>query len=287
MNKLRRMSVFAHIVEEGSVSAAALKLELSKSVVSQHLKALELELGLTLIKRTTRRQQLTPAGESFYQSCRDINTIAHLAWEQAVHSQIEPTGRIRITAPNVLMEGFVTPVIAKIMKRYPKLNPELISDDQPLNLMEKDIDLAVRVGHSADSNLKQKRVGEFRDVLCVAAEKADQDIQVLPYIANHWQGRNIKHAFESKTSSNVMHYATQANCIANSFNSCLSLIKSGAGIGLIPEFYLPKIEPKVVPIFPDMALPENPVYVLTPFMNKTPLAVQICITELEKQLRRK
>ncbi|GAA06590.1 bacterial regulatory helix-turn-helix, lysR family protein [Photobacterium leiognathi subsp. mandapamensis svers.1.1.] len=73
MNKLRQMSIFAHIVEEGSVSAAANKLDLSKSVVSQHLKTLEQELGITLLKRTTRRHTLTQAGEAFYQSCREIN----------------------------------------------------------------------------------------------------------------------------------------------------------------------------------------------------------------------
>ncbi|MEF1228683.1 LysR family transcriptional regulator, partial [Vibrio fortis] len=62
MNKLRQMSIFAHIVEQGSVSAAAEKLGLSKSVVSQHLKKLEQELGSSLLKRTTRRQTLTPMG---------------------------------------------------------------------------------------------------------------------------------------------------------------------------------------------------------------------------------
>ena len=58
MNRLRQMEIFAHIVEQGSISAAAEQLELSKSVISQHLKALEQELGLTLLKRTTRRQSL-------------------------------------------------------------------------------------------------------------------------------------------------------------------------------------------------------------------------------------
>lgn len=65
MNKLKQMSIFAHIVEQGSVSAAAEKLELSKSVVSQHLKILEQELGASLLKRTTRRQILTSMGSVF------------------------------------------------------------------------------------------------------------------------------------------------------------------------------------------------------------------------------
>lgn len=88
MHKLRQMSIFAHIVEQGSVSAAALKLDLSKSVVSQHLKRLEEELGASLLKRTTRRQVLTPMGERFYLSCKDLNNLADSAWESA-QSELE------------------------------------------------------------------------------------------------------------------------------------------------------------------------------------------------------
>ncbi|HHF2853503.1 TPA: LysR family transcriptional regulator [Vibrio diabolicus] len=284
MNRLKQMSIFAHIVEEGSVSAAALKLDLSKSVVSQHLKILEQELGLTLIKRTTRRQALTATGEVFYQNCKEINSIANSAWEQAQESQVEPKGRIRITAPNALMEILVTPVVAELMRRYPKLKPELISDDQALNLMKHDVDLAIRVGSSQDSNLKQKRIGEFRDVFCGIPDIKLDDIDKEPYIANHWQGKFVRHKFKSKTGK-TMIYEKEADCIANSFHSCLALIRSGAGIGIIPDFYFSQIEPEVVSLLPDMMLPKNPVYALNPFNKNTPLAVQLCITALEERLR--
>lgn len=154
MNRLRQMSIFAHIVEQGSVSTAADKLELSKSVVSQHLKMLEQELGITLLKRTTRRQSLTEIGEQFYQSCKNINLIADTAWDNTRQHQTEPSGRIRITAPHALMDTLIAPVIADLIKLYPKLRPELINDDQRLDFMQHDIDLAIRVGHSPDSTLK-------------------------------------------------------------------------------------------------------------------------------------
>ncbi|WP_394245488.1 LysR family transcriptional regulator [Vibrio astriarenae] len=284
MTKLKQMSIFAHIVEEGSVSAAALKLDLSKSVISQHLKALEQELGVTLIKRTTRRQNLTQTGEAFYQSCKEINSIAKGAWESAQNSQIEPTGRIRITAPNALMDTLVVPVIADLMKKHPKVKPELVSDDQPLNLQKHDIDLAVRVGRSQDSNLKQKRIGEFRDVFCCAPSIRQKDLYDLPYIANSWQGRYIQHTFESQSGKTKV-YEKEADCFTNSFHSCLALVRSGAGVGIIPDFYLAHIEPELVPMLPNMQLPQNPVYVLNPFSNSTPLAVDLCITALEERLR--
>ncbi|WP_375750521.1 LysR family transcriptional regulator [Vibrio sp. HN007] len=284
MNKLRQMSIFAHIVEEGSVSAAASKLDLSKSVVSQHLKALETELGVTLIKRTTRRQKLTSTGEAFYQSCKNINIIAHSAWESAQESLVEPQGRLRITAPNALMDILVAPVVADLMKRYPKLKPELISDDQPLNLMKHDVDLAVRVGTSEDSNLKQKRIGEFRDVFCSTLEVKKKGINDVPYIANHWQGKYVQHSFTSANGESLV-YEKEADCITNSFHSCLALIQSGAGGGIIPDFYFSQLNTELVPLLPDMELSKNTVYALNPFSESTPLSVKLCITALEERLK--
>jgi len=93
------MSVFAKVVESGSISAAAESLNLSKSVVSQHLKVLEDELGVGLLKRTTRRQTLTPAGKDFFEKCQQMNQLATQAWDNARESQITPKGHIHITAP--------------------------------------------------------------------------------------------------------------------------------------------------------------------------------------------
>ncbi|AVI67725.1 transcriptional regulator [Shewanella sp. WE21] len=285
MNRLRQMSIFAHIVDAGSVSAAADKLNISKSVVSQHLKILEKELGMTLMKRTTRRQILTDVGERFYLKCKELNTIADSAWDMITDYQLEPQGRFRITAPNALMESLVIPVIAALMKKYPKLKPKLICDDQHLDLMAHDIDIAIRVGASHDSNLKQKRIGEFRDVLCGLTKKPI-NINELPYIANIWQSEQIVHHF-SNLEGETLLYTKETNCMANSFQSCLSLIRSGAGIGIIPDFYLAEMHPPLTNLMPDHCLPLNTVYTLTPFANHVPAIVKTCIHELETFLTRR
>jgi len=283
MNKLRQMSVFAHIVEEGSISSAAEKLALSKSVVSQHLKSLEAELGAVLLKRTTRRQILTTLGNEFYLECKKLNAIAEFAWNKASGAQLEPQGKIRITAPNALMDVIISPVIADLMMRFPKLKPELISDDEYVNLMEQDIDLAIRVGHSSDSNLKQRKIGAFRDVLCGKLQANKDEIQQLPYIANQWQGSAIEHVFTSE-QGDIFELKKQASCRVNSLYSCFSLISSGAGIGLIPDFYYQQLNDKVTRLLPDMHLPENPVFALTPFNENPPMSVSLCIEEIKKKL---
>ncbi|GAB2666628.1 LysR family transcriptional regulator [Vibrio panuliri] len=283
MNRLRQMSIFAHIVEQGSVSAAADKLELSKSVVSQHLKTLEQELGITLLKRTTRRQSLTEIGEQFYQSCKNINLIADTAWDNTRQHQTEPSGRIRITAPHALMDTLIAPVIADLIKLYPKLRPELINDDQRLDFMQHDIDLAIRVGHSPDSTLKQRRIGQFRDVLCGHPKMIGKPLEELAYIANSWQGQQYVHHFRS-CESVVPPFVSQARCITNSFHSCLALIRAGAGIGLIPAFYLEQLDNSIVNLTPSWTLPDNTVFALTAYNHHAPIAVQKCIELLAKQL---
>ncbi len=285
MNQLRHMAVFAHIVETGSITAAAETLQLSKSVVSQHLKALEQALGVTLLKRTTRRQTLTAAGKDFFEHCKELNTIADRAWLQAQEVLEVPKGDIRITAPSALMETLVAPAISLLMRQYPLLKPHLISNDQQLDLISENIDLAIRVGPSKDSSIKQRRIGEFKDVLCSSQRPLKQGQKNIDnaYIANAWQGKHIDHLFKDKLGQEL-HYKTEARCHANSFYTCLTLIKSGAGIGLIPDFKLASINPALHEVFPHYQLPVNPVYALYTYDKQLPLSLKVCLAAIEQQL---
>jgi len=285
MNRLRQMSVFAHIVETGSISAAAQQLGLSKSVVSQHLKTLEAELGVVLLKRTTRRQLLTPPGHDFYQTCQQINTMATQAWHTAQNSQREPRGPVRITAPYALMEPLIAPVVGQLMQRYPQVKPELITDDGQLDLMAAGVDLAIRVGASSSSNLKQRRLGGFRDVLCGTAHAVNpSDPASRRYIANHWQGEKIEHRFTALTGGETRCLEAVPDCRADSLPTCLALLEAGAGIGIVPSFIFQARAGTLVEVMPGYTLPVNPVYALHPYPDSLPLAVTVCLEAIELAL---
>lgn len=285
MSRLRQMSVFAHIIEAGSITAAAESLKISKSVVSQHLKSLEKELGVPLLKRTTRRQTLTAAGERFYEQCRRLNDVADTAWTEAQETLQEPQGKVRITAPNALMGALIAPAMAELITRYSKLEPELISSDSRLNLFEDNIDLAIRVGRSPESNLKQRRIGQFRDVLCISRSLIKSaDFESYPYIANRWQGTQIKHEFNDKKNAKPFEFSANARCIGDSFHTCLSLIESGAGIGLMPDFIFKMKQDGLVEFFPEYQLQLNPVFALHPFTHHLPLSVSTCLQSIESYL---
>jgi len=280
------MSIFAHIVEAGSLTGAAEVLELSKSVVSQHLKSLEKELGIILLKRTTRRQMLTVTGQKFYERCKELNQVADTAWLTAQEDLTTPTGRVRITAPNALMETLVTPATASLLRQYPELELEFISSDQHLDLYAENIDLAIRVGESAESALKQRCIGGFRDVLCgQASYLADKNLDELSYVANSWQGRQVTHELKGKNEADIL-FQCEAQSVANSFHTCLSLINLGVAVGLIPDFYFKNEAESLKEVFPNHQLSINSVYALHPFGKNLPLSVSICLQAIEEGLEK-
>ena len=286
-HQLRQMSVFARVVEAGSISKAAEQLALSKSVVSQHLKRLEQEMGATLLKRTTRRQQLTAVGQEFYTYCQQLNDFAEQAWRSVQERQSVPQGDIVITAPHALMSSVVVPAVGQLIKQYQSIRPQFIVSDKALDLMGDNIDLAIRVGASSDSNYKQRRIGQFRDVL-VANEhylvNSKLPLEQMFYIANHWQGREIHHQFTSKIEPNKSKSLTvNANCTVDSFPSAIALIEQGVGIGLVPELALAQARSRLVEVLPDYQLAQNTIYALHPY-QQLPLVVSTCLTSIEQML---
>lgn len=282
MNRLRQMSLFAHIVDSGSISAAAEQLGLSKSVLSQHLKGLEAELGIQLLKRTTRRQTLTSAGTTFYQQCQQLNQLADSAWQQALDSQQDPSGTVRITAPHALMSELVAPALAPILLRWPRLKLELQASDEQLDLMAENIDLAIRVGTSGASNLKQRRLGEFRDQLCGTANAVEA---ARPgYIANHWQEVQIRHRLTHTDSGEAKVFEADTLCRTDSLHSCRALLEAGAGVGILPDFIFRQCS-TLVPFWPGYQLPPNPIYALHPFRQNLPRGVEVCLEAIEIALQ--
>lgn len=290
MNKARYMTLFMHVVATGSITKAAAKLEVSKSVVSHQLKLLEQELGITLLKRTTRKQRLTSAGEAFYQDCCELHQITESAWLQAKEAQAEPQGKLKISAPHALMSSLIIPALANVFRGNTKLNLMLVSSDEHQDLMQEDIDLTIRIGFSDASNLKQKRIGCFRDQLCQSRlhpllnKPTKQAMEQTAYIANTWQGKQIEHDFLSIKKQQPIHLAFNKVHQANNIQSCIELIKQGFGIGIVPDFICRKHFKTLMPVQEDFELAKTPIYALHPYQGVTPIAVKIAITQIEKAL---
>lgn len=290
MNKARYMTLFMHVVSSGSITNAAEKLDVSKSVVSHQLKLLEQELGVTLLKRTTRKQQLTSAGEAFYQDCCELYNITESAWLQAKEAQQAPQGRLKISAPHALMNSLIIPALGKAFRDNNQLKLDLISSDEHQDLMHEDIDLAIRVGFSQASNLKQKRLGRFRDQLCQSRRypllnnPSPQVLEQTAYIANAWQGKHIQHQVSAINEDAKIKLSFTKVHQANNLQSCIELIEQGFGIGIVPDFICRRYKDTLISAQPDLQLEETPIYALHPYQGATPIAIKVAISHIEDAL---
>jgi len=168
MDKFRAMEIFARIVEAGSLTAAADALGMSVPSVVRSLAALEREVGVRLLNRTTRRSSLSDEGREYYERCKRV--LAEVEAAEAVLSarRVEPKGRLRLTAPVMYGRMHVAPVLAEFMTQYPGVEVELLLLDRVVDLVEEGIDAGVRIGHLPESSLVAIRVGETRRVVCAA-----------------------------------------------------------------------------------------------------------------------
>lgn len=153
--------VFVKVVEHGSLTAAARSLRLPKTTVSRKLKDLETRLGARLLNRTTRRLALTEAGSVYFEHSKRIAEQLDEA-ESAVH-QLEgsPRGWLRVTAPYTLAETTLTPALLEFRQRYPEVHLDIMLSNDRIDLLENEIDVALRVGPLADSTLVARRLAVY------------------------------------------------------------------------------------------------------------------------------
>ncbi|MGB1238823.1 MAG: LysR family transcriptional regulator [Pseudomonadales bacterium] len=293
---LRHMMVFKTVVEQGSVSAAAEQLSLSKSVVSQQLGTLEQALQLQLLNRTTRRQVLTPAGRRFYQQCQQIDALNTIAWRDARIAQQMPSGELTISAPHALIDTLVAPAIGGLVATHPQITPSIQAQEKRVDLIEQQIDLAIRVGELDDSEYRQQRIGSFRDHLCIGRKyltelalsptellACSSTLQSCHYIANSWQGVRIEHNLKS-SHGEILALNFRADRFANSIHTVLAMVRQGAGLGLIPSFLLDGQDSEIVILTEQFSLPENPIYALHAFAHNTPPAVALSVEAIKTQM---
>jgi DNA-binding transcriptional LysR family regulator len=168
MDKLYAMKTFIRIVDSGSLTAAADALHKSLPAVARTLGALEAELDVRLLNRTTRRIALTDEGREYYERCKRV--LMELDEAEAALSQrrVTPKGRLRLTSSVMFGRLHVAPIVTEFLVKYPAVQAELLLLDRVVDLVEEGIDAAARIGHLPDSSLVAIAVGETRRVFCAS-----------------------------------------------------------------------------------------------------------------------
>src|SRR4029453_18658220 len=154
--------IFAKVVEHGSFIAAAKVLRLPKTTVSRKVQELETRLGAQLLHRTTRKLGLTEAGNVYFEHTQRIARELDEAESAVGQLQGGPRGWLRITAPYSLAVSRITPLFGEFQARYPEVRVEMVLTNDPLDLIDKELDLALRIGQPRERALVARRLAGFR-----------------------------------------------------------------------------------------------------------------------------
>jgi DNA-binding transcriptional LysR family regulator len=174
MDRIGAMQAFVAVADLRGFAPAARKLGLSPSGVTRLIAALEDRLGARLLQRTTRSVTLTDVGTRYLERARRIVADVEEAEGSAQDERSRPSGRLVVSAPVGFGRLHVSPVMSAYLKRYPEVSAELRLADRTVNLVEDGVDLAVRIGHLADSSLVARHVGEMRRIVVASNEYLKQ-----------------------------------------------------------------------------------------------------------------
>jgi DNA-binding transcriptional LysR family regulator len=168
MDRIDAMAAFVAVADLQGFAPAARKLGLSPSNVTRLIAALEDRLGARLLQRTTRSVTLTDVGARYLERVRRVFADVEEAESSAQAELARPSGRLVVSAPVGFGRRHVSPVVSTYLSRYPEVSCELRLADRMVNLVEDGVDLAVRIGHLADSTLVARQVGQMRRIVVAA-----------------------------------------------------------------------------------------------------------------------
>jgi len=196
MDRFTSLTAFVHVVENGGFSAAARRLNMSTTMVSNHVQALEDRLGVRLLNRTTRKVSLTEIGKAYYDRSTQILVDLEQADDIASELQSVPRGTLRIHVATHMVQ-FVAPVVAKLLSTYSELKVDLRMGEADVDLIEEGYDVALRMTSPPDSSLIVRSLATWRHVLCCSHDYLEKHgrVQKLEELAAHNCGRHLNYPF--------------------------------------------------------------------------------------------
>jgi DNA-binding transcriptional LysR family regulator len=239
VDRLEGMTILLAAVDTGSLSAAGRKLELPLATVSRRVTELEEHLKIRLLLRGPRRVTLTDTGRAYVASCRRIMEDIAEAERAATGEYLSPRGELTISAPQVMGHVHLMPVVAEFLRAYPDVRMRVQLDNRRVNLLEENVDVALRAGELPDSSMIALRVGWFRGVICASpaylgnrdAPKKPADLAAHDCVAYEGLGAATAGAnWEFASQGHREIVATPCRLTVNSAEAAVSAAIAGAGV---------------------------------------------------------
>ena len=268
--QLKSMVVFAQVIEQGSLSAAAKHVGLSRAVVSYHIKKLETQLGIKLLNRSTRSIALTEAGSQYYERCRVIVEQALAANQQIENLKNEPTGLIKITCPVNVGLQIIVPALNEFRQFYPAIQLDVNLNDEVVNIIKDGFDIAIRGAVLEDSGLQASKLSTLNTCLCASPSylsKNGRPTTPAQLSSHDW----VLYKLASTTlalqkGSRSYSVKLKGDISTNNAAARTAFVEGGHGLARIPTYdALPKIKAGTLsPVLADYQLDDIDIYAVFP-----------------------
>jgi DNA-binding transcriptional LysR family regulator len=241
MDRFNSLTAFVRVVDSGGFSAAARRLNMSTTMVSNHVQALEDRLGVRLLNRTTRKVSLTEIGKAYYDRSTQILADLEQADDIAGALQSTPRGTLRIHIATHMVP-FVAPVVAEFLSTYPEVKVDLRMGETNVDLIEEGFDIALRMTSPPDSSLIVRSLATWRHVLCCshAYIEARGRVQQLEEIAEHNCVRHVNYPFDEwrfiDRKGAPASVRVSGNLITNSGETLRTAALQGVGVCMAAGF---------------------------------------------------
>lgn len=236
MDRLTHMRAFVAVAEEQGFAAAARRLAVSPPVVTRAIAALEEQLGVVLLERTTRKVQLTEVGGRYLTDCKRLLAELDDIEASVTGAHSAPRGALGVTASVMFGRMFVAPLLTDFLLRHPQVTARALLVDHVVDLMDEGLDVAVRIAKLSDSTLTSVKVGAMRRVLCAAPSylkkhgvpRTPKDLSELRSFVFSTERSTPAWTFEQR--GKPLAFRPRASLLVNSSEVAIDAAVAGAGI---------------------------------------------------------
>lgn len=286
LDQLKRMAVLAAVVRHGSFAAAARQLRTSTSAVSQQVRALEKDMGVTLLHRSTRKLSLTPAGERFHAGCAAMVAAAEQAQAQLAQLRDAPEGELRI-AMTVGFGRRLGPALEALLAAHPGLKLHLQVEDGFTDLVTHRIDLAIRFGRLPDSQWVAQRIGTVHTSLYAApGYLAQRGVPATLEALRAADWLMLQDGTDTPRRLPGSEVSVQPRYTSNNQLTLQQLCEAGLGVAPLGDEDVAEAVAagRLLRLDTELALPDLPVWALAPQRDAQPAKVRHAIAALKTHL---
>lgn len=288
MADLDNILIFVKVAQYESISRAARSLSMPISTVSRRLSVLESQLGVTLLRRTTRRVSLTAQGREYFNECQEPLSLLQEAERVLTETQKKPEGLLRVTVPVVLSHDSFLQFLSEFLRAHSGIRIDLHITNTFLDLVAENVDVAVRFGDLPDSSVVAKRLGQNVRYVVAAPEylkgrtRPTEPADLARHECVMLNAKNNETQWELVSGRRKARVHVSGPISSRDLHTVNTFVLRGHGIGIVPTIYCEEdiARGRLVRLLPKWTSPPIPVFAVYPSRRFLPSRLSVFLEAL-------